>query len=102
MDRDAERLALDVPERDVDRSDRRVEDAVPREEARPGHDLPQVLDPRCVLTDEDLPQVDQGAPHRLLPSADADLAQPVHTVVGVHDDEHHAVTAVGTSGPPHP
>ena len=50
-DRDAERLAFDVPERDIDRGDRRGQDALGREESTAIEQLPEVLDPRRVLAD---------------------------------------------------
>jgi hypothetical protein len=59
IDRDAEGLPRQVPQRDVDGTDVGVEETVAREEARPGEKLPQVLDPRRVLPDQDLAEVDE-------------------------------------------
>ena len=53
VDRDVERLALDVPQRDVDGRERRPGDTVMREEEPADHALPEVLDPHRVFADKD-------------------------------------------------
>ena len=80
--RHAVHLAEDVPERDVDAADgRAADDAVAVPEVLAVHHLPQVLDPRRVLADDQLREVldraDDGArvplERRLAPAVEAGL-----------------------------
>jgi hypothetical protein len=104
--RNTQRLSLHVPERHIHRGDRRTEEPVGREETRPAHQLPQVLNAGGVLADQDIRQVGHCAADRFLTGPDADLAQPGHAGVGVHQHQHHAVPAIGDgqdlhAGDPH-
>src|SRR6185503_801586 len=60
VDRDAERLALDVPERLVQPGDRRAEDRATAPEGCLVHLKPVALDPRRVLPDEIALQLADG------------------------------------------
>ena len=63
--RDAVHLAEDVPERDVDAAHRRAaDDVVAVPEVLAEHHLPEVLDPRRVLADDQLGEVLDGADDR--------------------------------------
>src|SRR5262245_29827291 len=64
VDRDAQRLAFDIPQRDIDRRDRRHQDALGREEAPAGEPLPDMLDPRRILADQQWLEVLDRADHR--------------------------------------
>jgi hypothetical protein len=58
-------LAEDVPERDVDAAHRRAaDDVVAMPEMLAEHHLPEVLDPRRVLADDQLGQILDGADDR--------------------------------------
>ena len=52
IDRHAERLAVDIPQGDIDRADRRRQRMGAGEKAAAEHDLPQMLFPGRVLADE--------------------------------------------------
>ena len=95
VDRHAQRLALDVVERDVDGGHRRREDALRGEEAAPEEHLPDVLDAERVLPDEDVLEVLDRADHGQLAPGDARLADAVDAFVGIDDDEQE----VAVSGP---
>ena len=87
IDRHAQRLALDVPQRDVDGRDGRGEDALRREEAAAEEHLPDVLDPRRVLADQQRLEVLDRADHRQFAPGDARLADAVDALVGIDDDK---------------
>ena len=87
VDRHAEGLALDVPERDVDGADRRAVGRVGGEEGAPEHVLPQALSRERVLADDDLGEVLQGGVDGRAPEGHADLAEAVYPLVGLHLDD---------------
>src|SRR6185503_10574377 len=77
---DAERLAADVPERQVDRALRVDLLAAGRVEVAAVHELPQVLDPRGVLADDQPRDLLDGV-------ARAALADAGQALVGLHGDD---------------
>jgi hypothetical protein len=87
VDRDVERLALDVPEGDVDGGDGRGGDVAGREEAASEHLLPEALDLERVLADEERLEVLDGAGDGKLAAGEAAFADAPDALVGVHDDE---------------
>ena len=88
--RDAVHLAEDVPERDVDAAHRRAaDDVVAVPEVLAEHHLPEVLDPRRVLADDQLGQILDGADDRPRVPLERRLAPAVEAVlVGDDADEH--------------
>ena len=73
-------LAEDVPERDVDPAHRRAaDDVVAVPEVLPEHHLPQVLDPRRVLADDQLGEVLDGAHDGACVPLERGLAPAVET-----------------------
>ncbi len=74
MDRLAERLALDVPERLVDARDRAHVDRTTAIEAAAIHDVPVVFDQEGVLADQIVFQFVDGGLHRQRPPLDHRLA----------------------------
>ena len=79
VDRDAERLALDVPQRHVEAAQRMNLLAAGRVEVAAIHDLPEVLDTRRILTDDHGPELLD----RILRAA---LADPRDALIGLHRD----------------
>ncbi len=96
VDRHAQRLALEIPERDLDAGQRRDQRAARAavEDMRPAHLLKDGVDGKRVAADELLFQVaDDG--NRLLAAVDA-FAQPGDAGVGLHlDPQMHAVALGG-------
>src|SRR6185437_952399 len=87
VDRHAEPLAANVPERDVDgRKDTR-RDASRRKESAPEHDLPEVLDSSWILANQNWLQVLDDGGGRHLATGDSALADAVDSLVGIDDDE---------------
>jgi len=74
VDRDAERLALDVPEGDIDGADRRAEHPTRGKEAAPEHPLPEMLDPHGVLADQQGLQMADPLSHGHLAPGEPGLA----------------------------
>ncbi len=83
----AERLALDVPQGDVDGGDGRGEDALCREEAAAEEHLPDVFAVHGVLADEQRLEVLDRADHRQFAAGNAGLAHAVQPLVRVHHDK---------------
>ena len=87
VDRHAEVLAGDVPERDVDRAER-AHDPGAAKVARAVHVLPVVLDPQRVFAHQVVrPLLDDGLGRLEIPPG-AGFAEPADAGVGVHLDEH--------------
>ena len=87
IDRHAQRLALDVPQGDVDGRDGGREDALGREEAAPEEHLPDVFGSHRVLADEQRLEMLDGADHRKLATGQPRLADARDALVGVDDDK---------------
>src|SRR5215207_8412050 len=87
VDRDAQSLALYVPQRDVRGRDRRGERVAGREEAAPEERLPGVLGAGWVLSDEQRLEVFDGPRHCQLAARDPRLADAGDALVGVYDHE---------------
>ena len=68
VDRHVQRFALDIPERDIDRRQRRRYRALRREERSPGDVLPDVLDSPWILADQHRLEMLDDAGHRQLPA----------------------------------
>ena len=85
----AEGFAFDVPQGDVDRTDRGGSDAAAREEAATQHDLPQVLGPHRVFANQRRRERVDEAGHRVLPPGDATFADPSDAFVSLdgHEEE---------------
>ena len=89
VDRDAEPLPLQIPERDVDPGDRAHDHLPGRPERAAHHFAPPVLDLPRVLPDQQLAEVVEDAEHAAAPPAEARLADPRQPLVGAdeHDDD---------------
>ena len=88
VDRHAERLALDVVQRDVDGRDGGRQHAAALEVVAAVHLLPERADGHRVRADQELPEVLDGADDRLLAPGEAGLAPAVDALVGLDlDDE---------------
>ena len=87
VDRHAVRLARDVPQRRVDRSDGRRSDAIGREEATAEEYLPEVLDAGRVLPYQQRPRVRHEPDYRLLTRGQVGFAHPPDALVGVDGHE---------------
>ncbi len=87
VDRHTQRLALDVPERNIDRRHRRGQDTLGGEEAAPEELLPDVFDAKGVLADQErlemLDRTDDGK----LPPGEPRLPHTVIALIGVHHDK---------------
>ena len=87
VDRDVQRLRLDVPEGDVDGAHGRGLHYPSREEGAAKHHLPEVLDAKRIgsgeIALERLPHLRHGGDA----AADAGLAEPVDALVRFHFDE---------------
>lgn len=70
IDWQAERLALDIPERDIDRSDGASENPIVWEETSPRHRLPDVFDPHGILPKQQGRQVLESAHDSQLSASD--------------------------------
>src|SRR5438034_3861400 len=83
-------LAEDVPKRDVDAArGRAAHDAVPVPEMLAVHGLPEMLDPRRILSDDEGLDVFDGTDHRARVPFERGLAPaPQPGLVGEHLDEH--------------
>ena len=86
VDRYAQRLALDVPQRDVNRGNRSRHDALGRKESAPEHQLPQVLRPHRILSLQHLVKVPHSPFHRQFAARDAGLADARDALVRI---DHH-------------
>ena len=94
VDRHAQRLALDIPQRDIDRRDGRREDALGGEEAAARHRCH-----RCSMRNGSLPisnglKVLNRADHRQLAAGDAGFANAIDPFIGI--DHHEQEVAVPT------
>ena len=87
VDRHAERLALDVVERDVDRRDRGLQHAAALEVLAAVHLLPERADGERVVADQELAIVLDGADDGLLAAGEAALAPAEDALVGLDLDE---------------
>ena len=84
VDGHIERLALNVPQGDVDGRHGRGEDTLRREEATAEEDLPDVLNPEGIHADQDIAKILHGADHGQFPTGDACFAYAVDPLIGVH------------------
>ena len=89
--RDAEPLALEIPERDVDSRDGAHDHLAGRPERAAHHLAPPVLDLRRILADEQLPEVVEDADHAAAAPGEARLADPGQPLVRAHEHEDHGV-----------
>ena len=87
IDRHAERLALDIPERDVDGRERGATAPSDGEEAAAGQGLPEMLDAEGILPDQQwLEMLDRASDGQLAPGQ-AGLADAGDAFIGIDDDE---------------
>ncbi len=87
VDRDVQRLALDVPEGDIDRGERGGYRAFGRKEPSPREGLPEMLDTKRVLTDQQGLEMLDRAGDRQLTAGQTRFADAGDPFVGVDDDE---------------
>ena len=85
--RHAKRLALDVPQGDVDGRDGRAQDALGGKKAAAEQPLPDVFYAKGVLAHQNFFEVLDGADHRLLAAGQTGLAHAEDPFVGINDDE---------------
>jgi hypothetical protein len=100
VDRDAEPLALEIPERDVDAGNG-AHDHLPGRPEGAAHELrPPVLDPRGILSHEELGAVVEDAEHAAPLSGQAGLADARQPLVGAdeNDDDGVVVAAAHAHG----
>ena len=88
-DRHAERLALQIPQRDVDPGDGAHDHLAVRPERAAHHLAPPVLDLARVLPDEQLGEVVEHAEHRAPLPGQARLADAREALVGADEDDDH-------------
>ncbi len=91
VDRDAEPLALEIPERDVDPGDRAHDHLPRRPERAADHLAPPVLDLARVLADEQLGEVVEDAEDAASLTGQARLADARQPLVGADEHDDHRV-----------
>ena len=99
VDRHAQRLALDIPQRHVDGGNGRGLNALSRKESAPVELLPDVLGVERALSDQQRFEVLQGADHGQFPAGESRLTHAIDTLVRVdHEEEEVAMTAPDRKG----
>jgi hypothetical protein len=81
IQRDTQRLALDIPQRDVDGRKRGRVDMLRRKKAAPEEGLPDVFDPKWIATDQEGPKLLHSRHDGRFPVADSSLSNPGDTLV---------------------
>ena len=87
MNRDAQRLPLDVPERDLDPGQRAEERGPAMPEGVPVGLLPEMLDPGRIGSEQQRFEVLDRPQHGVGLPAERGLAQPGQPIVGLDQDE---------------
>jgi hypothetical protein len=100
VDRNAETLPLQIPERDVDPGDRAHDHLPGRPEGAAHHLAPPVLDLPGVLPDQEVAEVVEDAEHATPAPTEARLADARQPLVGAdeHDDDRIVVALADAHG----
>jgi hypothetical protein len=85
--RDPQCLRLNIPQRDVDGTDRCGADSTSRKEPTSQHDLPKVLNASRILTDKCWCECLNAASHRLFSPGNSGLTDSLDPFVGFDDYE---------------